>query len=483
MRTYLSCFIATTILGGLTGCGGSTSATPDAGQKAADEDSGVTVDARVEEDTGAPGMTTPDAAAEAGAMDHGAPSTTYPAFTPDVGQITQSGGLIMSDPVIVAITWDSDPSQASFDTFVDSLGTTNYWSATTKEYGVGPLVSGATNHVHIATAAPAQITDAELQSLVQANAGVVSDAGPGWPAATPQTVYAFFLPPTTSLQLQSMGGGGTQDACQQGIGGYHDQVTVGSGITSYAAVPSCAFPNSGNTAAQQSTMSMSHELIEAATDPEPQQNMIGYSGFDNDHFAFDYFQEFQSEVGDACEFFLSSFYEDVETTPVAFDAWVQRTWSNASIKAAHDPCVPAPAGVAYFNVTPLDLQTVHVTIPAQLSGNGTQVLPTRGILAPTGNAVTFAVGFYSDGPTGGPWTLAVGPGNPIIYGTQNDQIDSFNASTLTATLDRTSGQNGEKAYVTVKVSSPGGTFAGEIITLSSSMGGVTHYMPIWIAQN
>ena len=197
------------------------------------------------------------------------------------------------------------------------------------EWGIGPATGGAANHVHITTAAPATLTESQstsdFQTMIATNAGV---AGSGWPAPTPETIYAFFLPPGTSLLMDSgFGGGGAQDACSQGIGGYHMAATVGTATPAYAVVPSCNF-GGGNSAAQQSTMSMSHEIGEAATDPYGQNP--GVIGFDN--FSYTYFQTFSEENGDACEFFVyggdSAFYEDKETAPAPFDYWVQRLWSN-----------------------------------------------------------------------------------------------------------------------------------------------------------
>ena len=146
-----------------------------------------------------------EAAAEAaGPVNHGSPSSTYPAFPPNFPQITDQGGSVMKSPVVVAITWTSDASEAMFDTFADGIGGTAYWKATTSEYGIGPAVSGTANHVHLTTTAPAQLQDSDIQSLVTANAGTTA----GWPAPTADTVYAFFLPPGTSLQTQGLGGGG-----------------------------------------------------------------------------------------------------------------------------------------------------------------------------------------------------------------------------------------------------------------------------------
>jgi hypothetical protein len=410
-------------------------------------------------------------------LDFGAPSTTYPAFPVTNGQLA-NGGINMTAPVIVAITWNSDPNQAYFDTFADELGATSYWNKTSSEWGIGPAISGTVNHVHLATTAPASLADSDLQTMVTTNAGAVG----GWPAPTSNTIYAFFLAPGISLNIGSQSGA-SGDACSQGVGGYHDQVNVGSITTAYAVVDSC---NLGitKTAAEQTTASMSHEINEAASDPQPQSNAGGVLGFDNNSFAFDYFmlpliQSFSSENGDACEVYLSSFYEDVETSPAPFDYWVQRIWSNKSAAAGHDPCVPV-AAAPYFNVTPLDLQTVNVNLPADLTGaTKAENQPTNGYKILAGTTGTFGVGFYSDGPTA-PWKIAVDANNPLVPAGQGGTAN-FNTSSVTVSLDKLSGQNGEKAYVTVKVTTSGSTFKGETVTITSTLNGVDHYMPIWIA--
>jgi len=425
-------------------------------------------------------------------VDHGAPSGTYPAFPPGFAQLKDQGGHVMKSPVIVAITWNSDASQATFDAFADAIGGTTYWKTACSEYGVGPAVSGAVNHVHIATPPPATILDSDIQAMVSANAGGAPDGGvpeggapdagaPSWPAPSQDTIYAFFLPPGTSLQTQTFGGSGTQDACAAGEGGYHDQVTAAGVTTAYAVVPSCTFPGSANTAMQQTTMSMSHELLEASTDAQPSSG-AAYLGFDDDHFSFDYFQELQTENGDACEFYRDSFFERKETTPVPFDAWVQRTWSNASAAAGHNPCVPAPEGEPYFNVTPLEQQAVNVTLPSLVSPLLPGLSPnTKGFKGAAGKSVTFAVGFYSDGPTSGPWSVSVAAGNPLLG--SKSLIEQYNPSTVTASIDLASGQNGQKAYVTVDIKATGTLFAGEIVTVTSTLNGRSHYMPVWIAGN
>jgi hypothetical protein len=464
MKLNLSVWIAGAVCGGLLACGGSTSTgagpTGDAGEGGAvvAPDAGTAHDAAPEAEAAPP-------------PDNGAPSQTYPAFLPEMGQLQNNGGLVMTKPVIVAITWASDPSAADFNTFADEIGATSYWKAASSEYGVGPAVSGAANHVSITTAAPASLTETQQAGTSDFMNMVTQNAGTTWPAPTDQTIYAFFLPPGTSLLMPTGQGGGTSDACTAGVGGYHFQVTVRTVTTSYAVVPSCTF-GSGNTAAQQTTMSMSHELLESVTDPHPADNSPGWVGFTSDTFAFDWFQEFSDENGDACEFFRDSFYEEQETSPAAFDFWVQRTWSNKAGPQGHDPCQPAPS-TPYFNVAPLQLATVNITLPAQLTGTGTaQTLPTRGFHILQNATTTFQLGFYSDGPTSGPWTLSYSEGSPVAQ---------TKTSRLTVNIDKTSGVNGEKANVTVTVNTVG-TLKGELISFKSTMNGVTHYMPVLIGS-
>src|SRR5580700_11332224 len=68
----------------------------------------------------------PDVAVEAGA--YGAPSSTYPAFTPWMGQLTNNGGPILSAPIVVTITWDDDTTgRPIFEPFGDEIGASSYW--------------------------------------------------------------------------------------------------------------------------------------------------------------------------------------------------------------------------------------------------------------------------------------------------------------------------------------------------------------------
>jgi hypothetical protein len=135
----------------------------------------------------------------------------------------------------------------------------------------------------------------------------------------------------------------------------------------------------------------------------------------------------------------------------------------------------------YFNVTPLGLDDVQVTIPAALNRGVDRTLTTRGLRLGDGETGRFTVGFYSDRPTSGPWTVAATQGNPVVdTGADRDPLASANPSRLRADIDRTSGRNGETAQVTVTVSSTGPAFHGELLTITSTLNGVSNRMPIWI---
>ena len=120
MRAHLSGFAVVALCTAFAACGGSTTS-----GGAAVADSGTSGEAAPPApEAGAAQDAGTEAEAEAG-LDYGAPSSTYPAFTPDFGQLQYNGGYVMKNPVIVPITWNSDPSQASFDQFADAVGQTN----------------------------------------------------------------------------------------------------------------------------------------------------------------------------------------------------------------------------------------------------------------------------------------------------------------------------------------------------------------------
>ena len=401
--------------------------------------------------TGAPPDTTPPAPVvpTPAPLDHGAVSTTYPAFTPATGQIATKGGAVLANPVIVTVTYPNDAQATDVESFGDKVGAGAYWKAIALEYGASAAISGAANHLRLSAPAPSSITGAALADFISSS---LSSATSVWPKpATGDPVYVLYIPGTTTVMLQG------QDACAAGVGGYHDSVDVNGKRVAYAIVLRCGGPLA------DTTITASHELDEAATDPYP-NTRAAYRGFREEDLAWQQFLQNQDEVGDACEFFGDSVLSPGDG-PSALAAYsVQRQWSNASGLAGHDPCLPEFSNEVYFNTTPLDTEDISVAVANSLT-------TTKGYLVKAGTTRKIPLGFYSEGATDA-WTIHAVNGT-LAGGALGDDI--------TLALDVTSGQNGQKAYLTVTVKTASPT-SSQLVTIISTKSGVTRYMPFLIGN-
>ncbi len=440
----------------MVACGGSDSS--NAAAPATGDDTGIAAD-----DADAQPV---DAADTAPPVDHGAPSTTYPAFAADQPMLSSNGGPILSAPVIVTVTWPKEPNVDNFENFGDKLGGTDYWKAIVSEYGVGPATSGLANHVRETTALANSVTDADLQALVTTN---LTGTTPAWPTPTANTIYVLYVPTTTKLMTSTggaSGSGSTVEACSAGIGGYHESVTVNGTPVAVAIIPQCNF-GTGLTQYENTTLSASHEIAEASTDPQPNTDPA-YFGVDDDHLAYYAFMQFNVENGDMCEIFAES---PLKLTSGDLSGYfVQRQWSNVSAKAGHNPCVPAPSD-PYFNVAALDLQKIIFNF-------GGQSIASKGAKIPVGGTGTVTLGFYSDAATPA-WNLKSFEGSLFSLSSTGQPT----THDLDVTIDKTSGQNGEKSVATIKVLKAGRN-NHELVTFESSDAkGYVHFLPIFVDSN
>jgi hypothetical protein len=396
--------------------GADTGAGPDAQAPA---DTGVVPDAGLVADAGAPDLGTIDAGPPDSGLDHGSPSTTYPAFQVDVGQIVRNGGPVLTQPVIVTITWAADPGESDYQRFGDMIGFSNYWHTLNSEYGIGTATSGPANHVSIKTAPPPSISDAQLDTLVSTSAGAL------WPSPTANTIYAIYLPPGTTLTS------GGQDICRFGVLGYHEE-TQDRGLV-YAIMPHC---RRLSVADMEDTAS--HELDEASTDPHPNTH-AGFVGFDADHLAYEFSLDFMDEVGDVC----ASMDPTADQDTVDFPTFtVQRQWSNKSATAGSHWCVPS-IDEPFFNTTFLPntgLDDIH------LSAGSTVAIVSKGFKIALNETRTFPIGFFSDRATEGPFSITPDMMGLVLSDQNGNPVDN---GTANVTIDKTSGVNGEIAWVTV----------------------------------
>ncbi|MBS2030419.1 MAG: hypothetical protein JST54_21125 [Deltaproteobacteria bacterium] len=364
---------------------------------------------------------------------------SYPAPFPAPPQVQDYGGPVLQQPKLVPVFFSNDDATtvAQLSDFASRVGSTQYWAATTSEYGVGPATALAP--VQLTEAAPASIDDAAIQTWL---AGKLNGNDPAWPANDGNTVYVLFYPDATTVTLQGL------SSCQ-GFGGYHQNITLdtahGSADAAYVVVPRCLnFPP--NTGVDAVTASTSHELIEAATDPYP-LTQPAYALMDDAHI-FWLRVLGGGEVGDMCAQFDSSF-----TTFSELAYSVQRTWSNAAALAGHDPCVPALPGEVYFNAAPELSDTVAYTVLGQ-------VVNVPGVSIPVGQSKTIDLDLFSEAATSGPWTVSVEDASVVFGGAQH----------LTLGLNNTTGQNGDKLQLSITVTAAG-SHNTEIFIVKSTLNG------------
>ena len=380
-------------------------------------------------------------------LDNGAFSPNYPAPFPDPPQVISLGGPVLKAPRFVPVYFSNNDMQlmAQVTDFLNRVGATNFWKATTSEYGVGPAT--ATAPVFLAEQATGTIPDSMIQTWLL---GKLNGNDPAWPAPDANTIYSLHYPAAVTITIPAQGGG-VSKSCN-GFGAYHGNVTLDVNHkrlpVAYAVIPLCK--SQGMTGVDAITAPESHELVEAATDPYP-NGRTAYAETDEAHLYWA-LTIGGGEVSDMCEANGSS-YTKFQELPYA----VQRSWSNAAILAGHDPCVPAPSSPPYFTAVP----RLEDPIPW---GAGLQQIDMMGVVVPVGESRMIELDLISDGDTGGPWTVSV-----------RNQRTGGGAQTgpLSFTLDRDSGRNGEKIHLTItSVQATSTSIAPFVIT--SQLGNTRH---------
>jgi hypothetical protein len=381
----------------------------------------------------------------------------YPALALTVPQVVGKSDGILRAPVVRAVTFAGDPMQPHIEDLVSHLADPAYWGVTA-EYGVGPLTVGPP--IHVTDPAPESADTSQVDAWVQSR---FDGTHPEFGTPDSSTIYVVFYPATTGLIYEAT----------PWCGAYHSATTVagvvGATPVVYAAVADCVSPPS-DAAFAPLDLAASHEVAEAATD----SCIGGCQGFSVgfDQYAWSAIGLFGSgpslqvfgsgEVADLCET-----GDDGFTVPgTLFD--VQRVWSNAAMRAGHDPCVPEThVGAPYFNAMPALPDAIDFALDANSS------VETRGVQVPMGRSRVVELDLYSDADTHGPWNLTT-----ITY--DLDPFDFKRGPHLTVKLDRTTGQNGEKAYLTITRKTEG--TASTILYVNSSLGSVTRVWPLAVSQ-
>jgi hypothetical protein len=315
------------------------------------------------------------------------------------------GGGVLAHVDLVTITYQDDPHETTLAAFGDWVVASTWWRAVGGEYGVGP---GTHHHVRLAQNAPAHVADADIPQFLAAR--IADGTLPS--VAGHDYLYEIFYPPQTVVELALP----CSTFSNMNSEAYHSSAG-GAKPFAYAVVPSCS-------AETVSTIELgaAHELIEAATDPDPVVHPT---------YQFPSSSAWAGEVADLCNMPYS---EAGFTAPTS--------WSNAAAAAGGDPCAPAQPG-AFFDVS---------LAPAERT-------------AAAGSSVTFTLQAWSSAPIDA-WTV-----------TAVAQPDGQAGFAPILALPATTVANGDTATLTASV--PAGTASGSSghIYLISSRGNEERYWP------
>jgi hypothetical protein len=313
----------------------------------------------------------------------GARDAGYPAPHATAPQVESFGGPVLAAPNVVPVFFGNDPLQSQIEQFLTKLAGSSYWPAVTSEYGAGALTVAPS--IVVTDALPSSIKDPQIEAWL---AGYLDGTHAAWPAINANNIYMVFYQSGTSISYDI--GGQTETSCAY-FGGYHNEgaegsLDAGGAPFVYAVIPRCS-NFAGYTGTDAVTLAVSHETVEATTDPLPISDPA-YATVDQDHLVWD-FQPL-SEIGDMCAYEPQSFQRLVGSFIV------QRIWSNKSAAAGADPCVP-PLGGVYFNAAP------DLTNDVILTSDG-QGYTTLGVQIPVGQTKTIDFRLFSTGPTAD-WTI------------------------------------------------------------------------------
>jgi hypothetical protein len=172
------------------------------------------------------------------------------------------GGPVMPTPHVIPVFFGDDSLRPAIEGYLKALGKSAYWRATTAEYGVGPLVVDPS--VVISEPAPASI---DVATGVEWFTREFARAGGAFGTPDRNTIYAIYPPASTIVSFLP----DIPNMCNNGLGGggFHASAVLDAGLEVPFAVSSrcSASLSPGYTDLDVYSASMSHELIEAVTDP------------------------------------------------------------------------------------------------------------------------------------------------------------------------------------------------------------------------
>jgi hypothetical protein len=254
----------------------------------------------------------PDGASASASATEQADQTFTPAPHEPFPPVVDNGGPILAHMKLVTVTFAGYPLDATVSAMGQWIVGSDYFAQVTSEYGVG---AGTHQHIQLAETAPADLDPDAFMSQ-----HIASGALPGADASDTEYLYVLVTPPGTTVPIDpSMTCAATHD-----IGGaaWHEEGSTPHRFA-YAIIPTCGHEDLGDI-----EIGISHEIVEAATDPFPETA----PGHQTRQGAW------AGEIADLCD------------VPTVIDGFTVGTvWSNKMAALGGDPCLPAAS--VYFNVS------------------------------------------------------------------------------------------------------------------------------------
>lgn len=309
-----------------------------------------------------------------------------PADHPPVLEFKNQGGPTLAHPSLVTVTWPGDPLASFAQTFDAWLATSQYLADGLREYGIASAAHAGA--FVFADAAPASIDADEIGQKLADEAA----AGRLLPP-TADRLYVVYTPPgTTVLRLGFK-------SCEAFAGTHLYRAATGGGTPIvFALVPRCH--NEFHADEENLTISASHEVTEAITDPIYDQMPAWFTTHPTSTGA---------EIADPC----------IDNVVIA-GYRVNQLYSTAAAKAGMRPCQPSPPGpmcgvwteqpetrIARGTTADISLH-VWYTAPTDPKGsvlnffNGStlKISPTQFLLVHNGDVIPAKISAPADAPVG-----------------------------------------------------------------------------------
>ncbi len=346
--------------------------------------------------------------------------------------MVNQGGTVLAAPNIVTVTFAGNPDTAAVQTFDDTFAEgTTWWKAVSAGYGIGAATTGG-HYVLPDTVSNTSLDDDQGQIGQLVTQAVASGA---LPMPDANTVFVLFFPSTTTITLQ-----GGQNCSS--FGAYHDSVdlTTEGGMLQvvYAVIANCPAAGATDQTMAETTDDVSHEVIEASTDPHSATGTATWSGYNDAWFRAPAAPGTVPppsllEVADVCQ--RNGAVTDTMGNVLA------RSWVNAAAMASSDPCQPEAPGEIFYSVA-----VPTTTAPSEMVG----VPASEGyIVVKRGTTTTVDSVIFSEAKLPNDVEVSVG-----VRGAQGTTaLNPAIATGITTAVTPTAGHNGMHVALTITVAS------------------------------